>query len=145
MAFSLSGLYVANWIDVFDATQLAVDLSLSTAKVALYTNTLSPNFSTDSVYSSTNELPTAGGYTAGGAAIASPTNTESPTGAWMYDHADQAWTSATFSGVRGCIEYVAAASKLVVATTFGADYAVTAGTFTIQYAATGVFAVDLTP
>ena len=45
-AYASSGMYLVNWIDILDATQLAVDLSLTTHKWALYTNTLTPNFST---------------------------------------------------------------------------------------------------
>ena len=148
MTFGNSGIYCANVIDVFDATQLAIDLSLTTNKVALYTNSITtPNFDTDTAYSSTNEIPNGSGYTTGGAAVASPTNTVSPTGSWMHDLADTAWTSSTFSSVRGAIAYADAlvGNNVYCAITFGADYAVTAGTFTIQWAATGMFAIDLTP
>ena len=146
MAFSLSGLYVANWIDILDATQLAIDTSLTTHKWALYTNTLSPNFSTDVSYSATNEV-SGTGYTAGGQVIASPTTTESPTGTLMYDMADEAWSGATISSVRGGILYADALinNNLIVAQTYGADYGVTSGTFTVQFATTGVFTIDLTP
>src|SRR5436190_21697479 len=99
MAFANSGLYVTNWIDILDATQLAIDTSLTSHRWALYTNTLTPNFSTDQSYSATNEISGAG-YTAGGATIASPTTTETPNGTLMYDMADQAWTSVTLSACR---------------------------------------------
>ena len=33
----------------------------------------------------------------------------------------------------------------IIAVTFGGDYAVTAGTFTIQWDASGIFSVDLVP
>jgi hypothetical protein len=146
-AFSASGLYVANWIDVLDGTQLAIDLSLTTHKWALYTNTLTPNFSSDVSYSSTNEI-TGTGYTAGGKDLTglSPTTTESPTGTLRYDHNDQSWTSATITA-RGAIEYAEAlaGNNLIVAMTFGADITSTAGAFTIQFAAGGIFTIDLTP
>lgn len=146
MAFTVSGLYVANIIDVFDATQLAIDLSLTTHKWAMYTNTLTPNFSTDTAYAATNEV-TGTGYTAGGQTIVSPTNTESPTGSYMYDMADQVWAAPTSVTARGAILYAdaLAGNNLIVAVTFGSDFTSTAGTFTIQWAATGVFAIDLTP
>src|SRR6476620_10584154 len=50
-AFSSSGMYLVNWIDILDATQLAIDLSLTTHKWALYTHTLTPNSPTDAAYS----------------------------------------------------------------------------------------------
>jgi hypothetical protein len=145
-AFSVSGLYVANFIDILDATQLAIDTSLTTHKWALYTNTLTPNYSTDAAYSATNEVGASGSYVAGGTVIASPTTTESPTGTLMYDMADQAWTSATITA-RGAILYAdaLAGNNLIVGMTFGSDFTSTAGTFTIQFNALGVFTIDLTP
>jgi hypothetical protein len=112
----------------------------------MYTNTLSPNFSTDVSYSTTNEV-SGTGYTAGGQTILSPTTTESPTGTLMYDMADQVWASPTSVTARGAILYADALTNnnLIVAMTFGADFTSTAGTFTIQFAATGVFTIDLTP
>lgn len=148
-AFSVSGLYVTNWIDILDATQLAIDLSLTTHKWALYTNSLTPNYSTDASYSATNEI-SGTNYTAGGRTIAtgggSPTTTESPTGTLMYDQNDMTWPSASFTA-RGAILYqdALAGDNLIVGVTFGADYTATNGTFTIQWASGGVFTIDLTP
>src|SRR5262245_56149537 len=151
-AFSSSGMYVTPWIDIFDASQLAVDFSLTTHKWALYTNTLTPNFSTDASYSSSNEI-SGTNYTAGGRTIAagggSPTTTESPTGTIMYDQNDMTWPTATFTA-RGGILYADAlttptADALIVAQTYGADITATAGTFTIQFNSLGVLTLDITP
>lgn len=149
-AFGNSGLYLLNQIDVYDATQLAIDLSLTTHKWAMYTNTDTPNFSSDVGYSATNEVVGAG-YTAGGRTIAagggSPTLTESPAGTMMYDQADMVWPAATTVTARGAKLYAdaLAGDNLIVAMTFVTDFTSTAGTFTIQFAATGVFTVDWTP
>lgn len=145
-AFTASGLYVDNWIDILDATQLAIDTSLTTHKWAMYTNTLTPDFSVDTAYSATNEV-TGTGYTAGGQVILSPTTTESPAGTLMYDMADQVWASPTSVTARGAILYAdaLATNNLIVAMTFTTDFTSTAGTFTIQFASTGVFTLDLTP
>lgn len=144
--FASSGLYVDNHIDVYDATQLAIDLSLTTHKWAMYTNTLTPDFSIDVSYAATNEV-TGTGYTAGGQVIVAPTTTESPAGTLMYDMNDQVWASPTTVTARGAILYadVLLGNNLIVAMTFGADITSTADTFTIQFAATGVFTIDLTP
>ena len=77
----------------------------------------------------------------------SPTTTESPSGTLMYDMADQVWVAPTTVTARGAIEYadVLGGNNLIVAMTFGSDFTSTAGTFTIQFASTGVFAIDLTP
>jgi len=144
--FASSGLYLLTWIDALDATQLAIDLSLTSHKWAMYTNTLTPNFSADSAYSATNEV-SGTGYTAGGQVIVAPTVTESPAGSLMYDMSDQVWASPTSVTARGAILYAdaLAGNNLIVAVTFGSDFTSTAGTFTIQWAATGVVVWDLTP
>jgi hypothetical protein len=144
MAWSVSGLYVLNWIDILDATQLAVDLSLTTSKIAMYNNSETPNYSTESAYAATNEV-TGAGYTAAGQVVITPTITESPAGTLMFDLGDQVWASPTTVTAFGCKYYVAAASKLVFAVNFAGSFASTAGTFTIQWAATGAFTIDLTP
>lgn len=148
-AFASSGLYLLNWIDILDATQLAIDLSLTSHKWALYTNTLTPDFSANSAYSATNESTNASGsgYTAGGQTIVNPTVTESPTGTLKYDMDDQVWAAPTSTTAHGSILYAdaLAGNNLIVALTFGADIVSTAGTFTIQFASGGVFTIDLTP
>ena len=98
MAVTVSGLYVANWEDILDATQLAIDLSLTSHKWALLSNAATPNFSSDVSYSATNEV-SGTGWAAGGVALSAagagatsvaPTLTESPTGSLMYDQNDVA-------------------------------------------------------
>jgi len=155
VAFSASGLYVANILDVFDATQLAIDLSLATHKIALYNNTKTPNFSSDVGYSATNEV-SGTGWAAGGVALSaaasgggstSPTFTESPTGSVMYDMADVAVSGTTLTNARGLIIYAdaLAGDNNIVAVTFGADYSTSNGIFGITWASTGVLAIDITP
>src|ERR1044071_4985411 len=105
MAVTVSGLYVANMIDVFDATQLAIDLSLTTHKIALISISATPNFSSDVSWSSTNEVSGTGWATGGvalsaaaaGATSTAPTNTESPTGSQMYDMGDISVASTTLT------------------------------------------------
>ena len=146
-AFTSSGLYVLNIIDVFDATQMAINLSLDTHKWAMYTNTLTPDFSANTVYSATNEV-SGTGYTAGGKVITglTPTLTEAPAGTVKYDMNDQSWASSSIANARGAILYAdALTDELIVAMTFGADYTSTNGTFLIQFASGGVFTLDVTP
>jgi hypothetical protein len=145
MAWTASGLYVLTWIDILDATQLAINMSLTSHKIAMYNNTETPNFSTETVYSATNEV-SGTGYTAGGQVVVSPTVTESPAGSLMYDLGDQVWASPTSVTARGAKLYAdALLNELICGVNFGADFTSTAGTFTIQWAAAGVFAIDLTP
>ena len=154
-AFGTSGLFVANHIDVYDATQLAVDLSLTSHKIALYNNTKTPNYSTDVSFNTTNEV-TGTGWASGGVALSaaasgggstSPTLTESPTGTMMYDMADVAVSGTTLTNARGCEIYAdaLAGDNLIVGITFGSDFSTVAGIFGIQWSASGVFTVDWTP
>lgn len=150
MAATASGLYVLNWIDLLDATQLAIDLSLATHKVAMFTNTITPSFSADTAYGvapyNANEV-SGTGYTSGGTVVASPTVTESPAGTLMYDIADTSWATSTITAARFALIYAdaLAGNNAIVGITLGADYSTVAGLFTIQWAAGGVFTLDLVP
>jgi len=144
-AFSASGLFVDNWVDILDATQMAINLSLTTHKWALYLDAKTPNYSTDLTYNVTSES-SGTGYTAGGQTLVSPTVTESPAGTLTYDMADQVWAAPTSVTAHGSELYAdALTDELICGMTFGADYTSTAGTFTIQFNSLGVFYFDLTP
>ena len=152
MAFPTSGLFVVTFVDLADTTQLALDLDLETHKLALFTNTLTgADLVTDTAYGvgawASNEVPTATGYTAGGVAITTTTYTSTGAGVITWDAADTAWTSSTFSSVRGGLAYAdaLAGNNGIIAINFGADYSVTAGTFTVQWNASGIFYNDVNP
>src|ERR1043165_6693441 len=100
MAITVSGIYVTTFLDVFDASQEPINLVGDSIKCALYTNSVTPNFSSDTSYASspfTSNQVSGTNYTAGGATLGSKTFTESPTGSVMFDAADASWTTATFS------------------------------------------------
>lgn len=150
MAITASGLFIVTFIDVLDTTQLAIDLDLETHKVAMFTNTITPNFSTDTAYGvapyAANEV-SGTGYTAGGNALTTTTVTESPAGTIMFDAADTSWAASTITNARGALIYadVLAGNNAICLVNFGADYSTSNGTFTIQWNAAGVFTWDLTP
>ena len=54
MAVTVSGLYVQNIIDMADGTQLALNFALDTHRVALLSNSATPNFDTDVTWNTTN-------------------------------------------------------------------------------------------
>lgn len=137
-----SGLFKQSICDALDASANNSNW-VGTPKVALYnaTGVSAWNFNSASGYTATNEI-SGTGYTAAGAALASPTLAVSA-GVMTYDAADTAWTASTFSGVRGCLIYDDAvttptADCNLVGVDFGSDYAVTSGTFTIQWHASGI-------
>jgi hypothetical protein len=151
MAITASGLYVLTFMDALDTTQLALDLDLETHRVAMFTNTLTnPNFSSDTAYGvapyNANEV-SGTGYTAGGALLTGTTLTDSPAGTLKFDATDTSWTTSTITNARGALIYAdaLAGNNAIVLVNFGADYSTVAGTFTIQYAAAGIFTIDLTP
>jgi hypothetical protein len=150
MAVTVSGLFYATWADMVDTTQLAVDLDLETHKGAIFTNTITPNFSTDTAYAvapyNANEA-TGTNWASGGVALTGTTISESPTGSLMFDATDVSVANVTFVNGRCYMLYAdaLAGNNAIVVVNFGADYSPTAGTFSITWASTGVFAIDLTP
>ena len=150
MAVTASGLFIPTWIDILDTTQLAVDLDLETHRVAMFTNSITPNFSTDTAYGTgtyaSNEV-SGTGYTAGGALLTGTTVSESPTGTMRWDATDVSWASSTITNARCALVYAdaLAGNNAIVLINFGADYSTTAGTFTIQWASGGILTIDLTP
>lgn len=150
MAVTASGLFVTTFLDAFDTTQLAIDLDLDTHKVAMFTNSITPNFSTDTAYGvspyNANEV-SGTGYSAGGTALTGTTFTESPAGTVMWDATDVSWSTSTITNARCALAYadVLVGNNAIVLVNFGADYSTSAGTFTIQWASGGIFTIDLTP
>lgn len=152
MAWGGSGLFVATWIDILDATQLAVDLSLTTNKWALFDNTITPDFNASAANSAYGAGVWASGevsgtgYTAGGAAVASPTLTGSG-GVMTFDQADTSWTSSTITNARGALLYAdaLAGNNAICAVDFGSSYSTSNGTLQITWNASGVFTIDFVP
>lgn len=95
MAASNFTMYQANLDDIRIA-----DLVGATIKLSLHTSAYTPSVGTGghSLASNlTNELPTGGGYTAGGVTLASPAKT-SVTGGYKFSTANAQWT-ASGSGI----------------------------------------------
>lgn len=94
---------------------------------------------TDTDYSTTNELATAGGYTRGADAsnlLAGKAVTEAAT--TKFDATDHAWTSATFSAYSAILWDATAGNDLICFVDFGGEVAVASGTFTIQWSTAGI-------
>jgi hypothetical protein len=85
--------------------------------------------------SSSDELAAAGGYSTGGFALTNVNPTSTSTTAFTDFSVNASWSSATFT-TRGCLIYNTSDSNSAVAVIdFGADYAVSGGTFEIQWPA----------
>jgi hypothetical protein len=149
MAVTASGLFVATFVDALDDTQLALDLSLETHKGALFTNSITPNFTTDTAYGSApynaNEV-TGTNWPSGGVALTGTTVTGN-SGNLIFDADDVSVASTTISNARCYLLYAdaLAGDNAILLVNFGADYSTSNGTFAIQWNASGIFTLDLTP
>lgn len=112
-----------------------VDMEADTINVSLYDNSHSFTAS-DTDYTTSNELATAGGYTQGGQALAGKAVTEAATTKW--DATDIAWSSATFTAYHAVIWDSTAGNDLICSIDFGGAQTVAAATFTIQWNASGI-------
>lgn len=155
MAVSASGLYYPTWRDILKGS-FGANMNLDSDTdlyVAMYTDSLTPNFSSDTSYSAapyTSNQVSGTGYTAGGTVLGSTTLTESPTGTLMFDAADTSWSSSTISNAKCALIYsngitTPTAKPVLLLVNFGSAYSTTSGTFTIQWAAGGIMTIDLTP
>lgn len=119
-----------------------IDFDSDTLKVALTTSSYTPDQDTHDFFNDvTNEI-TGTGYTAGGATLGSKAVTyDTASNEIRFDAADTSWTTATFTARRAVVYKDtgnAATSPLICWIDFGADVSVTAGTFLITWAATGI-------
>jgi len=106
-----------------------------TFKLALYTSAATLSSAT-TVYTTTNEVPASGQYTAGGGTLVKPNpSTSVASGVAIVDFADLSFTGVTITA-RGALIYNTSSSNAAVAVLdFGADKTATSGTFTIQFPA----------
>ena len=84
---------------------------------------------------STNEV-SGDGYVAGGATLAGQAVTEAATTKW--DGTDTAWAAASFTAYHAVIYDTTNTSSLICSIDFGGAKTVSAGTFTIQWHASGI-------
>jgi len=145
MAVEGSGLFLTLKADIIDATQLAYNPLSDTMRVALFPNTVTPNFETDTAYnvgtwSSANEVAAGGGYVAGGATLGTKTITIS-NGAMIFDAADiiGTWTSPTFTPRCALLWDDTVSDRAVYLCDFGGDYPVVAQPFNIVWDPTGIY------
>lgn len=149
MAVTASGIFVATMVDALDTTQLAIDYDLETHKGALFSNSITPNFTTDTAYAvapyNANEV-TGTNWASGGVALTGTTITAT-SGTMVFDATDVSVATVTVSNARCYLLYadVLAGNNALFLVDFGADYSATAGTFAITWNASGIYVVDLTP
>jgi hypothetical protein len=147
MTLTASGLFYLTFRDIF-GNDTAVDVLADSLKVALFTNSMTtPNYDTNTAYAAAPWNANEVGTPSGGVALTSPTTTVQSGSVLTFDAADTAWGSQTISNIRGGLLYddtIASpvAKPGIAGITFGADYSVTSGVFTIQWAVAGIWTLD---
>lgn len=136
--------YRAAFQGQFSATAARrVDWVSDTIKTTLHTNSYTFAQDTDDFFNdATNELSTAGGYTAGGVTLGTKSIDVGTTLQVRLIAANAQWTSATFTARQAVVwaDTAGASSTdpLMMNINFGSDQSVSSGTFTIAWAADGV-------
>ena len=109
------------------------DTSSDTYKLAMFTNSATLGKSTTN-YTTSNEVTSPSGYTAGGKALVNQGVKVSSSVA-ITDFADLSFTNVTLTARGALIYNTSATNKAVCVLDFGGDKTATAGTFTIQFPA----------
>lgn len=152
MAVTVSGLFVATFVDALDTTQLALDLDLETHKGALFSNAITPDFDASAANAAygagvfaSNEV-TGTNWAAGGVALTGTTFVGA-SGTATFDATDVSVATTTLTNARCYLLYAdaLAGNNGIVLVNFGADYSTVAGTFSVTWSGSGIFSLDLTP
>ena len=116
-------------VQLLNGTQ---NFSANTFKLALYTSSATINENT-TAYSSTNEVASAGNYSAGGNTLAvsvTPTNTGNVA---FISFANTSWANATITAAGALIYNANASNAAVCVLSFGGDKTSTNGTFAVNF------------
>lgn len=149
MAVTASGLFLPTFRDIMDTSQITIDWDLETHKGALFSNSITPNFDSDTAYAvspyNANEV-TGTNWASGGVPLTGTTVSIS-SGTLILDATDVSVASTTITNARCYLLYAdaSAGNEALVLVNFGADYSTSNGTFAITWAATGYANLDLTP
>lgn len=119
-------------IHAFGTTVVRAATTADTFKIALYTSSATLSAST-TAYSTSNEVPSTGNYSAGGNTLTvSQVPTSTGTTAFL-DFADTTWSNATITANGALIYNSTQSDKAVAVLAFGSDKTSTAGDFTIIF------------
>jgi hypothetical protein len=152
MSVTASGIFVATIVDALDTTQLALDLDLETHKLALYSNSITPDFDASAANAAfgagafTSNEVFGTGWATGGVALTGTTFVGA-TGTATFDATDVSVSGTTLTAARCGLLYAdaLAGNNAIFLVNFGADYSTNNGVFAITWAAAGCFYIDLTP
>lgn len=144
MSITASGLYGLT-LEKMMNNGAAINLEAEDLKVAMVTDTHTPDFNVHDFYADLTNEVSGTGYTAGGA-VMTGTELTIASGVLTYDAADVSWAASTITSAMAGIGYCdAVTDELVFLSDFVTAASTTNGTFTIQWHASGIFTVDFTP
>lgn len=152
MAITASGLYLLTWEKFLNVTSLpASGLESETAiKVMMVLDAETPDFNADDFRADLTANEVSGtGYSAGGA-VMTATEITIASGNLTYDGADVAWATSTIANAMAAAGYFArggadTADEVIWLSDFVNPASSSGGTFTIQWAGTGIIVLDGTP
>lgn len=169
MAVTASGWFTSNFkkwlVNEAQTGTGGLDLTLTTWKLALFSNAITPDFDATAanarygagVFASNEVSGTgwgAGGVlvsaAAAGATSLAPTVTTSPAGSLMWDANDISVASTTVTSAQCLLWYADPitapnADPAIILINFGGAYSTVNGTLGVQWSATGISALDITP
>ena len=125
-----------------NSTKIA--LATDTIKVALVTSSYTPDIDTHDFWDDVSANEASGtGYTAGGATLANPTvAVVAASDLAKFDADDVAWTITTALSARYAVVYkstgTASTSPLILYFDLGSTYALSSGTLTLTFSASGI-------
>ena len=123
---------ILDGVHAFGTSVVRASTAADTFKIALYTSSATLSAAT-TAYSTSNEVPSTGNYSAGGNTLTvSQVPTSTSTTAWL-DFADTTWTNATITANGALIYNSTQSDKAVAVLAFGGDKTSTAGDFTIIF------------
>ncbi len=149
MAITASGMFGKTWEDLLDTTQLAVDYDLETHKGALFTDTITPNFDTDTAFNVSpydgNET-NGGSWSAGGIALTG-TALSLSSGTMKFDATDVSVATSTVTDAMAYLLYADAlgGNNALCLVDFVTAVTTVSGTLTITWNSSGIWTLDYTP
>jgi hypothetical protein len=108
------------------------NFSADTYKIALYTSTATLSNAT-TAYTTSNEVATGGGYSAGGNTLTVSTLPTSTGNVAFLSFANSSWSNATITAAGALIYNNSKSNTAVASLSFGGDKTSTSGTFTVIF------------
>ena len=147
MAITASGLYGLTLEKALNNT-VAIDWEADTNKGALFTDTVAPNFDTDTAYGASpydaNET-SGGSWPAGGVALTG-TELTLAAGTMKFDATDVSVATTDITDAMGYLLYAdAATDEAMLLVDFGTQVTTVNGTFTVTWHGNGIMTIDYTP